>query len=309
MKIILIVIAFTVLFFAQQTAKTEVTPEAKKQESAGPAKKTSGSLDDVTVTGEDKLKVKSEKPLLEIKMNLNEAVLSTLDTEKKFLEKSPELSVLRDAVPKILASPQVAFPYLSVFVKEPIANFSLKAMAFDTATWELIVTDSKGKTFKKFEGKGKPPEVIEWSGRNTANKMINVGNPYSYLINLLNQAGNPRTIIGSPFVIHYLVHQESYGLYVSVTRNKIFDVEKEKTKILEDGMPVLNEISDYLKDNFTLSSSIEVYGEEAGVAGEQAKTLAQYFMNTLLLPAKNIKYSGYESSIENHRIDIIIKNR
>ena len=136
-----------------------------------------------------------------------------------------------------------------------------------------------------------------------------MGNPYSYLINLVDQAGNPRTVIGSPFVIHYLVHQENDGLYVSVSRKKIFDVEKEKTKILEEGIPVLREMSDFLKDNFTLFSSIEAHGEDAGVAGEQAKILAQYFSDTLILPEKNIKYSGFEDTIENHRIDIMIKNR
>ena len=309
MKSILIIMIFSLLLTAQDAPAPDVTSEVKKPEAAAPAKKSSGRIDDVTVTGEDKLKVKSEKPLLEIKMNINEAVLPTIDTEKKFLEKSPALFDLKDAVPKMLSSQQVAFPYLLIFVKEPIASFSLKAVGFKTATWELIVTDSKGKTFKKFEGKGKPPEIIEWSGRNAANKIIKVGNPYSYLINLVDQAGNPRTVIGSPFVIHQLVHQENDGLYVSVTRKKIFDVEKEKTKILEDGIPILKEMSDYLKDNFTLSATVEVYGEEAGVAGEQAKILAQYFSDTLILPEKNIKYSSFEDTIENHRIDIKIKNR
>jgi len=242
-------------------------------------------------------------------MNINEAVLPTIDTEKKFLEKSPALSDLKDAVPKMLSSQQVAFPFLSVFVKEPIASFSLKAMGFKTATWELIVTDSKGKTFKKFEGKGKPPEIIEWSGRNAANKIIKVGNPYSYLINLVDQSGNPRTVIGSPFVIHQLVHQENDGLYVSVTRKKIFDIEREKTKILEEGIPILKEMSDYLKENFTLALNIEVHGEDVSMSGEQAKILAQYFSEILILPEKNIKCSGFEDTIENHRIDIMIKNR
>jgi len=309
MKSLAVIIMFSALIFAQQAVKPEVTAEVKKPEGAGAVKKTSGRIEDVTVAVEDKLKMKSEKPLLELKMNINEAVLATINTEKKFLEKSPALSELKEAVPKMLASRQVASPYLVYFVKEPIASFSLRDFGFKTATWQLIVTDSKGKTFKKFEGKGKPPEVIEWSGRSTVNKVIKVGNAYSYLINLVDQAGNPKTVIGSPFVVHQLVHQESDGLYISVTRKKIFDIEKEKTKLLEDGIPVLKEMSDYLKENFNLAFSIEVHGEDAATAGEQARVLAQYFSETLILPEKKFKYSGFEDSIENHAIDIVIKNR
>ena len=314
MKKVIIITCVSLMLVVQSVlfAQEQVQPAAEettKESTPAKAKKASGRIDDVTVTGEDKMKVKSEKPLLELKMNINEVALPTIDTEKKFLEKAPALTDYRDAVPKMLSSQQIAAPYLAVFVKEPIASFSLKTIGFKAATWELIVTDSKGKTFKKFEGKGKLPETIEWSGRNVANKIIKVGNPYSYIINLVDQSGNPRTVIGAPFVIHQLVHQEDQGFYISVTRKKIFDVEKEKTKILEDGLPVLKEMSDYLKENFTLQARVEVYGEDTLVAAEQAKAVAQYFSETLILPEKNFKYSGFEDSMENHRIDIIIKNR
>ena len=310
--IILIVVLSAVLgstAFAQtHMAKPEVTEEAKRVGSA-PEKKAAGKLEDVTVTTEDKLKVKNEKTFLELKMDINEPILSSIETEKKYLEKSPVPSVLRDALPKFISNQQVASPYLSVFRKEPVTGFSLKNMNFEISTWELIVINSKAKIFSKFEGKGTPPETIKWSGRNAENTMIKVGNPYSSIINIVDQAGNPRTIKGPSFVIDYLVFQENDGFHVSVTRSKIFNAEKEKTNIRTEGLPVLKEMSDYLKENITLSSNIEVYGEDAAIAGEQAKILAQYFTKALILSEGAIKYAGLKDIPENHRIDVIIKNR
>ena len=129
------------------------------------------------------------------------------------------------------------------------------------------------------------------------------------MINFTDEAGNPHTLIGSPFVIHSLLHQEEDGLYISITRKKLFDVEKDKIKILEENVALLKEAADYLKENFTLATKIEVYGENAVVANEQAKAVAKYLTDELVFPEDKIKYAGYEDSIENHHIDIFIKNR
>jgi len=314
MKNIIIVTILTAVFMAPnlaqtQTAKPEVTGEARKSETASPEKKASGKLEDVTVTAEDKFKVKSEKPFLELNMDINEPVLSTIETENKFLEKSPDFSELKNTLPKMLSTRLVAAPYLDLFVKEPVAIFNLKETGFKTSKWDLIITDYNGKVFKKFAGKGPGPEKIEWSGRNSANTVMKVGNPYSYMLNLLNSEGNPRTVIGAPFTVNQLVHQEADGLYLSVTRKKIFDPEKEKTKILEEGAPTLLEILNYLKDMSTLPVRVEVYGEDALTAGLQAKELAKHFTDTLVLTENSIKYNGNEAGLEDFRIDVIIKNR
>ncbi|MFH1824193.1 MAG: hypothetical protein ABH873_03090 [Candidatus Firestonebacteria bacterium] len=269
----------------------------------------SGKLEDITITGEDKLKVKSEKPYLELKMDLNEIVLPTIETERKFLEKSPNLVNLQESVPKFLMTGGTANPYLIAMIKEPIANFSLNVLGIKVAAWELIVTDSKGKVFKKFEGKGVPPSSIEWSGRNQEDKVVKVGNAYSYLVNFTDEAGNPRTLIGAPFVIHSLIHQEENGLFISITRKKLFNVEKEKTKLIDENIVLLKESLDILKENFNLSIKVEVYGENSTMATEQSKVVAKYLTDSLILPEDRIKYIGYEDTIENYRIDMLIKNR
>ena len=285
------------------------TPRAEPAKSAEAPKKSSGQLDDIMVTGEDKLKVKSDKPVLDIKLDLNQVVMPTIDTEKKFLDKSPNLVDLKEAAPKMLNSAQLAAPFLVAFIREPIANFSLKVLGIKTATWDLVVTDSKGRVFKKFEGKGKPPLSLEWNGRNPENRIVKVGNAYSYLVTLVDEAGGPHTLIGAPFVLHSLIHQEENGLFLSLTRKKVFDVEKDKNKILYEALPFLKEASDSIKDNFTLPVVVNVYGENASLATEQAKAVAKYFTDELVLPQTQIKAYGFEDAIENFRVDIAIKNR
>jgi hypothetical protein len=286
-------------------ANAPAVSEKKEDKSSG----SSGKMDDITITGEDKLKVKTDKPFIEIKMDINEVVKSTIETERKFLEKSPKLINLQESVPKTLISSQTAMPYLTAIIREPIARFSLKILGVKVNTWEFIVTDSKGKVFKKFTGKGAPPPFIEWSGRNPDNKVVKVGNTYSYLVNTMDEAGNPRTLIGSPFVINSLLHQEEDGLYVSISRKKLFEIERNRTKFIEDNVPLLKETSDYIKENHNLITRIDVYGENQPLALEQAKTAAKYFTDELILPADYLKFNGYEDIVENHRIDIVIKNR
>lgn len=303
--LISIVLSLTCSFAQQiQLPQPQTTPEKPSSKPAA-----SGKLEDITITGEDKLKVKSEKPALELKMDINEIVLPTIETERKFLEKSPNLTNLQESVPKMLMTNKTANPYLIAIIREPIADFSLKVLSGKVETWELIVTDSKGKIFKKFEGKGIPPLSIEWSGRNQENKIVKVGNAYSYLVNFTNEAGNPRTLIGAPFTIHALLHQEQDGLFISITRKKLFDVEKEKTKLIDENVVLLKESLDILKENFNLPIKVEVYGENSTVATEQSKVVAKYLIDSLVLPEECIKYIGYENTIEDHRVDIFIKNR
>jgi hypothetical protein len=309
-KIIITTLSLIIFFLIYGFAEEPKPPQSQTtSEKKASQVDSSGKLEDVTITGEDKLKVKSEKPYLELKMDINEVVLPTIETERKFLEKSPNLVNPEEDIPNMLMTNLTANPYLIAIIREPIANFSLRIVGTKVATWELVVTDAKGKVFKKFEGKGTPPPSIEWSGRNNENKIIKVGNPYSYLVNFTDEAGNPRTLVGAPFVIHALLHQEKDGLYLSFTRKKLFNVEREKTKLIDENIHLLKEALDILKENFNLSMKVEVYGENSTIATEQAKVVAKYITDSLILPDDYVKYVGYEDTIENHRVDILIKNR
>jgi len=54
---------------------------------------------------------------------------------------------------------------------------------------------------------------------------------------------------------------------------------------------------------------VDVYGENVPLATEQAKLVAKYFTDYLIFPEDQIKFAGFEDTVENHRIDIVIKNR
>ena len=71
-----------------------------------------------------------------------------------------------------------------------------------------MITDISGNPFRNFSVTGKISEKVAWDGRDDNGNFLQVGNVYSYILTLSDRAGNKRNIIGKPFSIDAVLHQE-----------------------------------------------------------------------------------------------------
>lgn len=272
---------------------------------------TSGEFEDVTIKGKIKQEIKTQKPLVKIEEEIVEIDMPSMETEEQLFSKTPAaLEIWREAYSHILSSDQAAFPGYTGLVETPIATFQPQIKGEKVISkWNLVITDSRGCDFKKFNGSGDKAIVVVWDGYNDKNEILTVGDMYTYVFNYTDMAGNPHMVVGRPFSINGLVHQEKNGLFISIANKALFTEERETIKIRNDALPLLKETSDRLKDYFGLPISVTAYGDTASKALGQAKAIAEYLANSLIVWVDQIKVAGYQAEQEKQHIDVIIYNR
>ncbi|MFH1097083.1 MAG: hypothetical protein V1749_06250 [Candidatus Desantisbacteria bacterium] len=272
---------------------------------------TSGEIEDVTIKGNIKQEIKTQKPLVKIEEEIIDIDMPSMATENQLFSKTPAaLEIWREAYSHILSSEQAAFPGYTGLVETPIATFQPQIKGEKIiAKWNLIITDSKGCDFKKFNGSGNKAIVVVWEGYNDKNEILNVGDMYTYVFNYTDMTGNPHMVVGRPFSINGLVHQEKNGLFISIANKTLFAEERDTIKIRDDAVPLLKETADRLKDYFGLPISVIAYGDTASKALQQAKAMAEYLANSLIIWVDQIKVVGYQAEPEKQHIDVIVNNR
>ena len=124
----------------------------------------------LTVEGEDRVQVEFERPALELALDPNQVPGLDLGTARDVLDRTlPDLvtPAPRD-LPGVRCSPYLARPWLQHFGTGAVVRFRPETR--DVERWRLTVVDSKGRTVRSFEGRGRPPQEIAWDGRTAAGR-------------------------------------------------------------------------------------------------------------------------------------------
>jgi hypothetical protein len=154
----------------------------------------------LTIEGEDRIQIEIRRPLLALDLDPAAAPGLDLGGADDVLNRTrPDLErALLDAV---AASPsnRTARPWLDAFATGPVARF--RPELTDVEQWSLTVTDARGRTSARFEGRGKPPKEIEWDGRGSEGVAALPGLTYSYVLEARDRAGNRRHFVGDGFQV------------------------------------------------------------------------------------------------------------
>jgi flagellar motor protein MotB len=286
--------------------KATITPSA----TTGEIEEGSDELEDITITGEDKLKVRTSKPVLNIQTDINTVIPPYTQTKERLLTVSPPtFSIWSQDYSAILDSKQVAFPCWKRLVKEPVATFYPQTKGEIINSWSLVITDDKGREFKKFKGTYKLPKKLVWNGRNNKGRMISVDTTYTYVFSYIDVVGTPHTIVGKPFSIDAIVHQEKKGLVITLASRVLFEEDIDEVQLRPDAMPLIQEVADEIKNYFGLPIVVEAYEYNTSKAKQQAKLIAKLLAEKLIIWEKDIKTSWHKIRKQKPYIDIIIRNR
>lgn len=290
-------------------AGDETLDEIKSQQQGALGSTGNGQLDDVVVTESVKKGIDSSKPQLVIELDHFSLISHTLKTEKFVLDKrSGNPEQLRVTSEPFLQSQATYAPWHSDIIEPPIAVFKLGNKKIEVDEWQFVITDPSGRPFKKYSGNGLIPLSLEWDGRDDKSRMLNVGNTYSYVLHYIYK-GNKKDIIGQPFSINALLHQERTGLYVSLALSSVFDTSSIINKILDNGEVLIRESADILKEYYSAPITVIVYSESDETALEQAKKIRTRLAEELIMSEDKIKIEGYLDMPENFHVDIVVKNR
>lgn len=273
---------------------------AAKEEEAG-----SGKLEDVVVKEKDTFKIIKQKPAAEVTIDHMKVVQPKAETPKYFLEGQADRLEIDDLnAPPSLQSEAPLSPWLHSIIDEPAVTFAFSNRKAPAASWELLVTDMRGKPFKLFKGGGPLPQSFSWDGRNEDGKFLQVGRVYSYILKAADAAGRIKTTVGKPFVIDAAAHHERRDLHVSVSLGALFG--EGGSELTPGGRLLLREASDIIKGRFNSQITVKVYSLNEAKARETAKQIASYLTQSLTIPESRIKAEGYREAPENYQADIVM---
>lgn len=281
-----------------------------------------GALPEVVIKGGERTGVQGEKPPLEVELNPNEAVLPAMEIEEELLGRQPEsLRSPRAGFSQYLANPRTVVPGRIRLARDPVKVFYplREIMAISPSFsqeigtgWEMAVTDTSGRPFRKFSGRGLPPASIPWNGRSDRGEIVGVGKNYSPVITYKDIRGQTRNFVGEPFAFDGVLHQESRGLIISLALPALFEPKKGSSEeiIGQSGTDLLAESADWIKRYFfTYPIRIECHGKDASLSGQRAKAASKVLGSMLLLHTGEIPSTGNLADAGVERLDIIIANR
>ncbi len=317
-----IILTVTSLVDAEVAPQKQMLPGVPQKSSSGGAQ---GSLPEVVIKGGERSGVKSERKLLEVEVNPDDAIQPTLDVEDDLLARQPEAmsSNPKSGTAQFLANPRLIVPARFQIAKDPVKVFYplRQIMAVSPSLsqeigtgWEMVVTDTEGRSFRKFSGRGLPPANISWNGRSDRAEIVGVGKNYSPVITYQDIRGQNRNFVGEPFSFNGVMHQESKGLIISLSPDAVFDGKKspgsDSESIGNGGKALLEEATDWIKRNYyTFPLRIESYGKNDTVATARGATVSKTLGEMLLLHRGEIPASGSITDPGNERIDIVVANR
>ena len=292
-------------------------PEQKAAPQGGAA------LPEVIIKGGAKTGVRSDKPPLDIEINLEEAVLPTMDVEDEPLKRQPEvLKNPRAGFSDSLANPKTIVPGRVRLAKDPVKVFyplreilaTSPSLSQEIGTgWEMVITDTDGRSFRKFLGRGLPPGSLPWNGRSDRGEIATVGKTYSIVINYKDTHGQARNFVGEPFSFDGIIHQESDGLMISIAVPSLFDPRKgyaEGETVGDTGMDLLKEAADWIKRYyFTYPVKVQCLAVEKGLGNSRAQSVAKILASLMLLPRPEIPVESNPADPNSERLDIVITNR
>jgi len=250
------------------------------------------SLPDVVVKAKNKEKIEIEKaePPLSVETYIIDEAKSPLDAQ--ILEISPVQSVevyLKDIPP--LTTDQAIHPWLPPIVAQPVVVFFPQERE-GMIEWELVITDYQGEEVKKFSGKGRPPERIEWDGVDRNHRTLKVGFPYSYVYTAVDVGTNSHTYVGETFKVNAFKYPREDDLVVDIVNGKLFG--EKGLNLSRNGSFLIGEVADIARSYPNCPISVTVYGQDASLAQKRADMLANYLSQDMVISTEGIKRVGKE---------------
>lgn len=269
-------------------------------------------------------KVKVNKQPLNIDVDPFESIRDSLIPDQGLLLAESPLSVVwRRTHPEFLHSPRVLSPWLTTFSDRPGIVFrpldELAEALQRRVTpkegkgyeWSLTIADEEGKVFQRYEGTGRPPEEVVWSGQNDQGDWITAGAAYSPVYVFTEPGGTPLTRVGKPIRFKGVVHQERNGLLITLDSAVLFGRAKGAETVQgAEGQDLIRSCADVIKRRYSgMPIRVEAYAGSKELAERQAQEIEAALTKELMLLPQDISIDALATPYAEQRVEIVLLNR
>lgn len=247
------------------------------------------ALPEMVVEAENAVRQKIEKGAFEFALSTAsvDSFFTSMDTEALGVSPvsglKPHLNNL-----EMLASDQPPHLWIPEMARYPVARFyTADPEGHKVKNWSLAVTDFRGSPFRTYEGKGNPPESLEWDGRGDDGDILRVGYPYSYVFTQTDKGTNSYNHAGASFRIPALDYQQDGDRVLEIAGGELF-IEKA-IKLTDDGENWLTRASDEIRRHPWSPVRVVVTAETMQLAEKRADSVGSFLASALILPREQVE--------------------
>ena len=277
--------------------------EAKK-------KSTGEDISNMIIEGENRLQVHGQIPELSWNVDAYRDVPEALRDYVLLGElKSPSINQPPLTLPSKSTLQKTATPWLHDIYEAPILTLNFKSETqVLKPKWVFVVKDSHGKPFYEINKASKLPEQIVWDGVGSNGKPLHVGFDYSYLMTIIDEAGNPKRFAGKPFRLNSFRFEKGGKVVTMLNPNSIF-TERSSLRFSDIGRTTMIEIKDFLRNRYGGKIEIVSYDDDAKFGLSRAKIIRDFLVSSLDIPADKVTAQGLSISQGDgyKHVDIVAK--
>jgi flagellar motor protein MotB len=280
--------------WAEDSAQSESDPRAGEEFTG--AGEEGAVLDDMVVEAENEVRQSVEKTAFEIELSaaMIDSFLSEIDAEA--LEVSP-VSGLQPHLNNLaaLVSEQTPHLWLPEIPRTPVATFYPEPEpGRKVKNWNLTITDYRGSPFRAFEGKGSPPDRLEWDGRGNEGQMIQTGYPYSYVFAQTDKGTNTYNHAGVSFRLPALDYKDRDDRVLELSGSELF--VRGDAQLRDGAERWLLRATDIMRQHPYSPFEVFCVAEDVGLAEERATVVAQFLSEQMVLPQEQVEFAFEQKS-------------
>jgi hypothetical protein len=258
------------------------------------AKKMYGEdISNMIIQGENRLKVRPQIPEAPISADIYKDMTTFLkDNSVLGSLKPPAVEHPPVVLPQKSLSNKTATPWLDQIYEPPVLTLNLKTEESKRKMqWMFLVKDSHGQTFYEVRKKGALPSNLRWEGIGNSGDPLNVGYDYSYVVSLIDEAGNFQRVAGKPFRLDSFRYSGAGGIVTSFYPEALF-IEASSTKFSIGGRDYLLEVKDFLRGHYGAKVEIITYDDDLKFGQTRSQVIKDFLVKVLDYPEDKINVDG-----------------
>lgn len=168
------------------------------------------------------------------------------------------------------------------------------------ANWEIGIYSERGILFRKFTGRGMPPEKFNWDGLGDDGDLVESASDYMIKFSAVDAAGNVSDVATDRLPVDVLVVVTERGLKMRISNIEFgfgsADIKKRGIKILDRVCEILEKYRNY---NVVIEGHTDDIGDEEynlRLSEKRAMTVKQYLVKQGV-DASRLKYVGMGESM------------
>lgn len=212
---------------------------------------------------------------------------------------------LPKAIPEASLKASAARIYPAADREPKSVEFSPRASAdAGVLSWRVVVRNTVGETVRKWEGRGTPPESLQWEGRTPNGTPLPAG-AYQAVLEFADLYGNEATsppatvtLVVAEAPKSYTLVETAEGLKVTLSSLVLFDVDKYDLKPLSK--QALEQVGELLKAYPTNKLRISGYTDSSGsdshnqmLSEKRAASVAAYLGDQFKIQKSRLTFVGY----------------